>query len=592
MRRTILLAAATVLCIACLALAGMRAGSPLLYSPASDARADGHVNPLALRPVTGERGARMITLLADVIGTPGSIVLNIKSGDFENAARDLREYSNLVKSLDSLVVQIDLDEKDITEFRRASKKNLQILAELLNGTERWDELRSLELRFREAGDTGAVTSIRYEGEALNMRIQDLYREYLAHDEVILSTGERFEIDTSGYRASISDFREIVDRVTREHEEGASGPGSPVEYLYPSGTKPLLTLEVSPRRASYGDTVVARGRVENAPAGLGPEIDLYIDLEKAGTVTGNPDGSFSYSHPVERDRAGTHTVFAVLGGSVFSPMDSFSVEEIPTALSLDTPLASPGKVQCRGNLHAGPRPVRQAPVEIFAGGSKLATVHTGDDGSFSAGLRLAPGAYRVRAVFHADGFPLLPSESEPREVVVPAPAAGAPGGEPAAGPVALLVPAGLLCLAGAGSLYYLRRRAAGSRAARRPQQQVPRSLENEAPREEDVVHPRDAAAPGVAPEGHAATTVEITWQGLLRSLRGAIGERESIRSPQSLTPREMCGICRDLRARDLVCRFAEWYEKVVYAGETLPEEEGLLVVQHARDALRILGEGDH
>lgn len=590
MRRTIFLAAATVLCITCLALAGMRAGSPLLYSPAFDSRADGHTNPLALRPETGERSARMLTLLADVIGTPGSIVLNIKSGDFESAARDLREYRDAVGNLDTLVVQVDLLDGGISEFRRAGKKNLQILAELLNGTERWDELRSLELRFREAGDTGAVTSIRYEGEALKRRIQDLYREYLAHNEVVLSTGERFEVDTSGYMSSISDFREIVDRITRESGEGASSPESPGEDLFPTGNKPLLTLEVSPRRATYGDIVVARGQVENAPPGPPTGIDLYIDLGKVGTVAGSPDGSFSYSHRVERDRVGTHTVFAVLGGTVFSPMDSFSVEEIPTVLSLDPPLTSPGKVHCHGNLHAGSRPVREAPVEILAGGSKLATARTGEDGSFSADVRLAPGTYRVRAVFEAEGFPLLPSESQSWEVVVLAPAAVDTAGDPAAGPLALLVPALFLCLAGAGSLYYIRRRGMGRHTHRAPPH-IPAVPGKEATPGIPVAYAEDTVTPEV-PLAEAAATPETPWHVLLRSLRGAVGKRESIRSPQSLTPREMCRICRDVRARDLVCRFAEGYEKVVYAGETLPEEEGLRVVRDARDALRILEGGDH
>jgi len=208
MRRKAVLAAGVALGILCLVLIGMQAGSPLLYSPESDAYARDHVNPLALQTVTGDRSSRVAPLIADIINTPGSLVFNIKLKDFASASQDLQEYRNSLKNLDTLVINLDMTESELAEFKRAGQENSRILAELLNGTERWDELQTLEVRFQESGDTEMMTSITYEGETLKRKMQDLYRDYLEQDDVILSTGERLAIDTAGYDRSTVDFREI------------------------------------------------------------------------------------------------------------------------------------------------------------------------------------------------------------------------------------------------------------------------------------------------------------------------------------------------------------------------------------------------
>jgi len=201
-----------------------------------------------------------------------------------------------------------------------------------------------------------------------------------------------------------------------------------------------------------------GRVEDVVDGSPGEVVLFIDSAKKVTLRSGQDGYFSYGHLVERDRAGTHTVFAVRDGSLFSTLESFTVDAVPSELLLGPPRVLDGKVLCQGTLSAGTRPVRAAPVEIAADGKRLATVQTGDDGTFTAEVRMAPGAYRLRAEFQGEGFPLLRSESEPYEVVVPVP-------PPASGeeegftvdPLSLLVVCGFLCLSGAGAFYYLRHR---------------------------------------------------------------------------------------------------------------------------------------
>jgi len=483
---------------------------------------------------------------------------------------------------------MDMTESELAEFKRAGQENYRILAELLNGTERWDELRTLEVRFRESGDTGMVTSITYEGETLKRKMQDLYRDYLEQDDVILSTGERFEIDTAGYEASTVDFREIVNGISSEMEGG----GEEIAGLDES----TISLEVSPGRVSYGDTVRMEGRVEDAADGSPGEVVLFIDSAKKVTLRSGQDGYFSYGHLVERDRAGTHTVFAVRDGSLFSTLESFTVDAVPSELLLGPPRVLDGKVLCQGTLSAGTRPVRAAPVEIAADGKRLATVQTGDDGTFTAEVRMAPGAYRLRAEFQGEGFPLLRSESEPYEVVVPVP-------PPASGeeegftvdPLSLLVVCGFLCLSGAGAFYYLRHRKHRIRLPRAatpvpesPPGETPVSAGEQAPAPQ--VPAELAPGPGLPPT--ATDGLEGPWPHLFRRLRSAVSKAASLRYPHSLTPRELCALCGDARIREFVCRFASGYEKVVYAGMRLRREEEECMVQAYRTVLGVLEGEDH
>lgn len=557
--------------ILCLVLVGLHAGEPLLYSPASDARADDHVNPLALPAITGDRASRVVPLIADIMDRPGPLVLNIRSKDFASAARDLQEYRNTLANLDTLVIQLDLTEGELADFRRASRENYRVLAELLNGTERWTELETLEVRFRESGDSGMVTSIRYEGETLKRKLQDLYRDYLEQDEVILSTGEKFEIDTTKYRASIGEFREIVSSISRQQEEKAGESQS-------TGDSPLA-LWVSPDRASFGQTILMEGQLLQVNDSSRGGIGLFVDSARIATLQPGPEGSFSHAYRVERDRPGSHTVFAVYDGSLFSSIETFTIDPIPSELLLSPPRVQGGRVRCDGILSAGSGPVRGADIGIFADGKRVGTCQTGEDGSFRAEFRLAPGTYRLRAGFEGEGFPLLRSESDIHEVtVLPVPPVADDGEEsrPGPDPVALLIGAGLVCLSGAGAFYYLRYR---RHRIYLPDLSIalPGEPQDESFPSPDEKTPSLQIPAGISPEiplpAPASGHHEMSLSHLFRRLRFAVSKDAFFRYPLSLTPRELCTLCRDARIRDLVCSFARGYEKVMYAGQMpAPDEE--------------------
>ncbi len=590
MKRRTALVMSAILVIACLGLVAMQAGSPLLYSPRSDEGGRDHTNPAALDRVTGDRAAQVLPLISDLLNEPGSLVLNIRAGDFEYSARELEEYRQISRNLDNLVINLDMTESEVAEFRSANKENLQILTDLFNGTARWEELQTLEIRYRESGDSQMLTTVTYEGEALRRQIQDLYRDYLEQEEVMIGTADTFGLNSSGYIQSERDFRDIVYSVEQNQEERMAAvlPGDAG-----SGQISPLTLDIGRTSASYYDMVGMTGRLGARKEEVPIEVDLFIDARKAGTFPVNPDGSFSYDHLVEHDREGTHTVFAVFSGSVFSNIRMFTVVTESTALILEPPSFAGDSTVCRGQLLAGDVPVRAAPVEIHSDGRRIATALTGPDGSFSSTVKISPGKHRVKSVFSGDDFPLSPAESAMHEVFVPEPSLKT-GND--AGFFAHPLHAGILAVSVFASciaaFLYLR-----GRKPRSPDTSPVFHLPKESTGD---IHesPLFDAAPSVAESEVAGeSTVPDTYRPddpyhFFSTLRFHVSRRMAFLHPLSLTPRELCAMCRGLSVGAAVCRFTRAYERARYGGPAFSENDREPLVQSYTSAMEGLEGMDH
>lgn len=595
MRRVTATAACLLLCCACLLMIAMQAGSPLLYSPRYDAVSADHINPAALDRATGDRSAQVLPLIADLLETPGSLVLNIRGKDFETVARELDEYRQVSRNLDSLIINLDMTEGELAEFRDASRENLYIMTELLNGTGRWDELQTLEIRYRESGDSQMLTSITYEGESLQRKIQDLYRDYLGQEEVMVQTGEKFGLETSGYMQSTRNFREIVDGINRDQEARRD---TAIPAATPAGEPYQLTLEIDGERATYWESVVARGRLLASGTGSSGEIDIFIDSEKAATVTAGDDGSFSYAHLVEHDRAGTHTVFAVYSGSVFSGIATFAVETANTSLDLETPVIKEGPTAFQGHLSAGGAPVRNAQVMLLSDGKRVSATFTDSRGRFSADIPIPPGDHRVSASFSGESFPLSPSESREYDISIPLPP-GPARGEPGflADPLRILVLSGSVCASCIVAFLYLRRHKPNPIPAA-PVFHLPGSSPGDTgDGTGGPSTPGDAGiSPGDAlPGAHGGT--DLPGDGgdlhsIFANLRLEVSRRLSFLHPRSLTPRELCAICRGSLIGAAVCRFTQTYERAMYGGDGMSADERDQLVLSYTAALEELEGTDH
>lgn len=556
----IVAAAATVVI-----LLALHASSPLLYSAKDDAVTPFHTNNGVLTEISPENAASLLPLMGDLLDQHGSLTLNVRLEDYDIAARDLREFIGMGGHLDNLVINLDMSESEIEEWRRLNDDDLSILSELVNSTTALSELRSLEIRYRSEGNSAELYAVTIQGRALKQKLQQLYQDYKANEDPMVRISQKYDLNTTRYEESVADFAAIVDEFTAEQAAREQ------EFL-PSG--PDLTLAVIPDHGVYHDTLTMSG-VLKGPSLLSQEVRIVIGGEDTRSVPVQPDGVFQYGYLIDRIRAGNHTAFAQSGAATFSTPVLFRVDELPTTLTL-APDQNGNRVTVTGTLVAGGHiPVTRAPVAIYldeGGTGRTETIETGDDGHYSAVIALSPGTTRLRAVFSGEGYPLLPSESEEFTFHV---SPGITGTD--AGTGSFLVAALIIAAFIGAAVWYLRRRVWPAPASP-PAEEYP-ATEQPAPIQEV---PEAELYPGVP--------VPATREEVIASYRETVGEdaREAVRhlflhllalcqeriplrNPRSLTPRELCRQSRGRSFFDAVRSFILRYEPVRYGGR-VPDTE--------------------
>jgi hypothetical protein len=427
----------------------LHAPSPLLYNPSSDGSTPAHTNPAGLKRTGNDQAERLLPLMCDLLDSPGTVMLNVRYGDLDLAKRDLEEFSEMARSLDTLVVNLDMSEGEIEEFRRIDRKNLEIMNELVNSTSRMDELRTLEIRFRDSNDPQALTSITYEGEALRKKVRDLLADYEAQRQPMTRIGEDLGLDTTDYRESQQIFEEIVRNIDQEQDIRSQEQQTMVT---PAADPHHIALQVSPTVVSYHDTLVISGLL-SGPETYGAEIAVFIDSKRETTTVTDSSGAFSARMYIESINPGEHTVFATFQAGTFSDIHSFTVERLPTTLTLSAPSKVKDGYSIAGVLTAPDRPVPGAPVNILVDGRVFKKIVTGNDGSYRAIVSLPVGDHDIRADFTPMSLPLAPSQSETCHVVA------SPEDVPVTAPGLYSILFGALAIAASsgGAYYYLKRR---------------------------------------------------------------------------------------------------------------------------------------
>jgi hypothetical protein len=538
----------------------LHASSPLLYNPSFDGSTPAHTNPAGLEKTGNDQAERLLPLMTDLLDSPGTVMLNIRSGDLDLAKRDLEEFSEMARSLDTLVVNLDMSDSEIEEFRRMDRKNLEIMNELVNSTSRMDELRTLEIRFRDSNDPQALTSITYEGEALRKKVGDLLADYEAQREPMTRTGEDLELDTTDYQESHQIFEEIVRNIDEEQDTRSQE----LQTMATPAVDPYhIALGVSPSTVRYHDTLVISGFL-SGPETPGAEIEVFIDSQGETTTATDSSGSFLARKYIESISPGGHTVFTTYQGRTFSDIHSFTVESLPTTLTLSNPTPVQDGYSLAGVLAAPDRPVSGAAVNILVDGKTFKKIVTGSDGSYRAVISLPAGDHDIRADFAPMSLPLGPSQSATRHVTV----------SPEEVPVtalslySILFGAIAIAASSGGAYYYLKRRP-GTRY-RPPFVKSP---------------PVNGSGPGVTestetvsglPElpvemraGHALENFRREENAreaarlLFLFLRAEIVARLGLRHEGSITAREMVGSSEGRAFFSPLRTFAQIYEKIRY-----------------------------
>jgi hypothetical protein len=562
MRRLSLLILA-VLSIAFIVLLVPFIGNPDLYTLYNESYTEYHSNPATLWEYSYERSDALQEMMQELLDAPHPIVLNIKIRDFEEAKREFEDYKEKSRYFNEVVVNLDLTDSALDDFRKENRKNMEALERIINESARFEEINRLEIQYRSEENPALLYTVAYEGEAIHSALQKTNAQLREREPDILELSSKFELNTSQYQEAVDILAEILeeDRIRQQERE----------LNRPQLSRSSLSLSVTPRTGRYGDTL----RVDGAYTFLKvQEVTLVLDSRDWKILQPDANGGFSTPLPIGRIRGGDHVIFATTG-SLNSNLVTFTVVPTDTELTLATYQGDRwDEVFFDGELHAGALPVRSAPVRILVDDFESLTFATDQDGYYYGSLNLTRGNHTLQAVFDDPAYPLNPSESGVKTLTL-APSV----------PILLAVGAG----AGAGLLaflglaWYIRRKNSVPAATTR---------ERSAPdRDGSIPLVAPVSAPDSRPESPALrspVTILLFYQDLFNAgewsaaaalLYGSLTERltplPGVSDPTPLTPREFASRLSPSSPKKQFREFIRRYEEVRYGGMPLRQQDLLL-----------------
>ena len=564
-----------------LALLLVFAGQALLYDAADAARTPYHEDVRVTGGLSREDGALVLPEWASSLNATGPVTLDIKLGDLDAAAASLEAYLRSGRSLSGLVFRLDASETDVGEYNGLNSRNMQSLLQLLNQTEEFDRLETLEVQYRDAGDAANLRAVQLRGEELRAALLANYAGYAGRRDDVVNLSERYDLDTAAYEQSVLDFQAIVEALTGRQEARAAALPAEIREIQDAaravGGLPPITFEVVPARGGYGDVLEMRGTV-SAPAGTG--VTIFADGRLLAGVVSGADGRFRFPYRVERIEAGRHAAYASAGAAI-SEDAAFTIDERNTTLDLAVSLENEGwlvvpnwTAYCTGVLETEDGvPVRDVPVEVDVEEWWWNDGTTGEDGAYRVNAtNLEPGRQNLTAWFYPDEEPLNWTVSAPVELEVPS----------LAGALAPLLYLAGLGLAGLGAVLYLRRRRAGEAVPARARAPPPEPVVElpPAPTPEEAAAAADLLGAGV--DGRETIT------RLYRRLARELDSRHPREFLQSFTPRELAARFAAAPWSAELAALVAVHERVRYAGRAPTEED----IRQARETfIRVISESE-
>ncbi len=365
-------------------------------------------NPIALKQISQEKTADLQPLMQDFLGSSGTIVLNVRLKNFEDAQEDLAEYRRAASQFDRLVINLDMSESEIGEFRKNNADNLRNLEELINDSVAFDELNRLEIQYQNEDNPAMMYSIAYEGgEALREKITQEFAQYQNNTAAMAKTGRTIEVDPAPMESSVDHFADHVSEITGVQEERvgrASETAAQTQIVF----REELTLVTHPPGGIYGDEMHATGMYSHTgDIPTGEPVTLYIDSREFAVSACNTTGEYDIPFTIRQMYAGTHLAYT-RAGKVFSPpIIPISVNSTAGVLTLNVSVMG-STLFSSGRLTTECRDVSDAPITLYLRGTDnetQTTVYTDSSGTYSYETEVNPGDYTIQSVFSDPSFPV-------------------------------------------------------------------------------------------------------------------------------------------------------------------------------------------
>jgi len=297
---------------------------PILYSAKIASTSSSHEDLTVTGNQTQTDGALVLPEWATSLNLTRSLVLDIKLGDFDSANRSLQHYISSGQKISNLVIKLNLRETDIGTFERDNQANIQVLQQLLNQTLEFDQLRSLQIRYLDSGDTAMLRSVQLQGEALRGKVKEDYLEYASWEGRVVNVSQKYGQNTSAYEQSVLDFAAIVAALEAVQDERATSVPVAIRAIQDrqqqAGGLPAITFQVVPDSVVYGDLLSMAGTV-SGPAGT--NVTIFSDGKPLASVVTGDGGAFTLKQEVGEIEVGKHTAYAS-SGVALSAERSFTI----------------------------------------------------------------------------------------------------------------------------------------------------------------------------------------------------------------------------------------------------------------------------
>ena len=411
--RRYLIAGACIICITISLLLLMYTGTenPVVYSiekenPVSPYHADIE----AQKRVDINTTLDVLPVMQDLLDFSGTITVNIRMKDLESANTELSEYSQKIRSFNSLVVKLDMNESEIGTFKQDKQKQGELYRQIINQSESLDALNKLEIRYRDEKDSSALNSVMLQGEALKKKIQSVRNEYTQVSEKIENQSKKIGLDTKGEIQGRQEIDQYVRDVTDEQEERVKRN----QNLY-IDNKPRVSLLVEPTNGTYRTVLkfngfISGGNISNSV------IYIYLDGEKYIQAIPDNIGQYRVQKEIEKVPAGMHILNAKWR-DVTSENQKIKITTTNSTLTLGIKAEKNRPVIIvSGTLTTNESPVRYAPLDINANNQTVLSPVTNWRGMYCNNLSLSKGIYLVDASFSNSSYPVNASRSELYEVI--------------------------------------------------------------------------------------------------------------------------------------------------------------------------------
>lgn len=541
--------------------------SSVLFSPENLSSTPYQLQLQSLHKASTGESPQILPLMQEVMSGTASITISLDEMDFRSAERDLRHYLEKSSQLENIIIRLNLTDTNLETFRQEAEQNFLDLQEMLNLTERFSSLESIEINYRPENSPDLLYTVSYEGETIRNRVDAIAENYASRKSTLVNISQSYNLDTTAYERSTTAVSSIAQGVVVRQTDRAVNLEKVTSSPY------LLDLSLDPITSEYGEEITFSGYFISGPSSA-RGISLFVDSVLWKEVTADLQRGYQILYPVRQIRAGEHIVYAQ-HEHTYSEIQTFTVRSSPSQITLKSQIEG-HQILCIGTLFTGNIPVSSAPIELYIDGKPVRTVFTDNSGSYATRLDLSSGEHRIEARFSSREFPL-----EPSEVEIFTESIEDTGSSVISSFLGLIVFAGC---GGAAAWFLLRRHPSHTGVMTSPDRSSPIQ-----PAKESSLADLSLTLSsywGMLLRGDVQEGVHL----LYRTLVDTIGHLRKISHAPTLTPRELAGKVPDL-APDLP-EFVARYEKIRYAGILPTEQEHETFTSRFVSLIRFLRGGSH